>query len=569
MVEPKIVYVVLAILIIIAGVAGYLAGSAKPAVTQTFTVTKTVTTTLGAVTKTVTVTKTITTSAITTVTVTQTPTATKPKPTYVTKKIVIGTTDKVTDMDPSNAYDFFTWEVLSNIMDGLVKYKPGTDEIIPAIAERWEVKEGGKVWIFYLRKDVKFCDGTPVTAEDIVRSIKRVMKINGDPAWLVTTFVEDVEAIDKYTVKFTLKKPVSYFLALVATPPYFPVHPNYPPDEIASDATWGGAGPYCIEDFKRDQYIVLKANPYYYGEPPKSERIIIRFYKDAATLRLAFERGEVDVAWRTLRPTDYKDLAKNPNYKMIEIPGSFIRYLVINTKMEPTNNKLVRQAIAAAINRPQLAKVVFLDTMEPLYSLVPKGLWSHVDVFKEKYGDGNIELAKKLLAQAGYSESNKLHIVLWYTPTHYGDTEADLAQLIKEQLEATGVIEVEIKSSEWATYVDQLRKGQMMVCLLGWYPDYVDPDDFLYPFLHSEANKWTGTGYSNPEVNKLLDEASVLVDKDERAKLYKKVQELLAEDAPFIPILQGKLLVVVHKNVEGIKIGPVMLMPYWTIYKTG
>jgi len=489
-------------------------------------------------------------------------------PAFVTKEIRIGTTDKVTDLDPSNAYDFFTWEVLTNIMDGLVKYKPGTDQLVPAVAESWEVKEGGKVWVFHLRKDVKFCDGTPLTAKDVVRSIKRVMKINGDPAWLVTYFVEDVKALDDYTVEFILKKPVGYFLALVATPPYFPVHPNYPPDKIVSDATWGGAGPYCIKEFKRDEYLILEANPYYYGEKPKTERIVIRFYKDASTLRLALESHEIDIAWRTLRPEDYMDLQKDPRFKVIEIPGSFIRYLVVNVKMEPTNNKLVRQAIAAAINRPELADVVFSGTMEPLYSLVPKGLWSHVDVFKKKWGDGNIDLAKKLLKQAGFDEKHKLKIELWYTPTHYGDTEADLAQLIKEQLERTGVIEVEIKSSEWATYVDQLRKGQMMVSLLGWYPDYLDPDDFLTPFLHSEANSWTGTGYANPEVDKLLEQAATAPTQEERAKLYMKVQELLAEDCPFIPILQGKLYVVVWKDVAGVEIGPSMLFPYYTLYKT-
>jgi len=484
------------------------------------------------------------------------------------EKIVIGTTDKVTDLDPANAYDFFTWEVLNNIMEGLVKYEPGTDKIVPALAESWEMQEDGKVWIFHLRKDAKFCDGTPVKAQDVVRSIERVMKLEGDPSWLVTEFVEKIEALDDYTVKFTLKKPVGFFLAVLATPPYFPVSPKYPDDQIVSDATWGGAGPYCIKEFKRDEYIILEANPYYYGEKPKTSTIVIRFYKDATTLRLALENGEVDIAWRTLRPNDYRELEKDSRFTVIEVPGSFIRYIVVNTKMEPTSEKLVRQAIAAAIDRKELADIVFIGTMEPLYSMVPKGLWSHVDVFKEKYGDANIELAKKLLKQAGYDENNKLKLELWYTPTHYGDTEADLAQLIKEQLEHTGMIEVELKSSEWATYVKQLRSGQMMLSLLGWYPDYIDPDNFLTPFLHSGANKWTGTGYANPEVDKLLDEAAVLADQQERAKLYEKVQQILAEDVPFIPILQGKLYVVTQKNVSGVKVGPSMLLPYYTIYKT-
>ena len=565
MASKTAVAVAIVVIIIIIGVAAYYYMNymgQQPATTTPTTSSPTPTSTPPASTTT-----TSTPPATTTTPGTTTTTTTTTKPPYLTEKLAIGTTDKVTDLDPANAYDFFTWEVLNNIMDGLVKYKPGTDQIVPAIAEKWEVKNNGTTWIFHLRKNVKFCDGTPLKAQDVVRSIKRVMSLKGDPSWLVTEFVEDVKAIDDYTVEFTLKKPVGYFLAVLATPPYFPVHPNYPDDKIVSDATWGGAGPYCIKEFKRDQYLVLEANPYYYGEPPKTKTIVIRFYKDASALRLAFENREVDIAWRTLRPTDYEDLMKSGKYNVIVVPGSFIRYIVVNVKMDPTSNKLVRQAIAAIIDRNELAQTVFLGTMEPLYSLVPKGLWSHIDVFKEKYGDGNLELAKRLLEQAGYSKQNKLRLELWYTPTHYGDTEADLAQLIKEQLEATGMITVDIKSSEWATYVSQLRQGQMMLALLGWYPDYIDPDDFLYPFLHSKANKWTGTGYANPEVDKLLEEAAVATDQQTRTQLYKQVQQILAEDVPYIPLLQGKLIIVTYKDVKGVKVGPTMLLTYYTIYK--
>jgi peptide/nickel transport system substrate-binding protein len=363
-----------------------------------------------------------------------------------------------------------------------------------------------------------------------------------------------------------LKKPVGYFLALLATPPYFPVSPKYPFNKIVSDATWGGAGPYCIKEFVRDQYLILEANPYYYGPKPKTKIIVIRFYKDASTLKLALENHEIDIAWRTLRPEDYIALQKDKRFNVIEIPGSFIRYLVVNVKMPPTNNKLVRQAIAAAINRTELAQVVFSGTMEPLYSLVPKGLWSHVDVFK-RYGDGNIQLARKLLREAGYSETHKVHIVLWYTPTHYGDTEADLAQLIAQQLERTGMIEVTIRSSEWATYVDQMRKGQMMVALLGWYPDYIDPDDYTTPFLDSRANSWTGSGYNNTQLNSLLDQASTSTDINTRTQLYKQVQNILADDVPVIPLIQGKLFIAYKSNVKGVVLDPVMLLRYYLIYK--
>ncbi|MDK2914124.1 MAG: peptide/nickel transport system substrate-binding protein [Thermococcaceae archaeon] len=484
-----------------------------------------------------------------------------------TSTIVIGVTDKVTDLDPANAYDFYTWEVLNNVMEGLVKYKPGTLEIEPGLAEKWEVNEDSTVWTFYLRKDLKFADGTPLKAQDVVRSIERVMKIQGDPAWLVTDFVDRVEAKDDYTVVFYLKQPTSYFLSLLTTPPYFPVHPNYAPDQIDSDQTAGGAGPYMITKWVRDEELVLEANPNYYGEKPKTEKIIIKFYRDASTMRLALQNGEIDIAWRTLRPSDINSLKEEGKLKVIEVPGGFIRYVCLNTKTEPTSNVKVRQALAAAIDRKEIAEKVFMGTVEPLYSLIPNGMWSHKDVFKDKYGDGNLELAKKLLQEAGYSESNPLEIQLWYTPTHYGDTEADLAQMLKEQWEKTGMIKVTIKSAEWGTYVDYARKGQMQVYLLGWYPDYLDPDDYTTPFLKSTANSWAGTGYANPTVDELLTKAQTLTSQDERAKLYEQVQEILAEEVPYIPLIQGKLFVVTQENVKGVIIGPDMIFHYAHLYK--
>jgi len=362
--------------------------------------------------------------------------------------------------------------------------------------------------------------------------------------------------------------PATFFLAVAATPPYFPVHPSYP-NEIVSDATWGGAGPYCIAEFKRDEYIVLRENPYYHGEKPKTREIVVKFYRDATSLRLALENGEVDIAWRTLRPQDYTDLQKKPNLVVQSIPGTFIRYIIINVKMSPVDNVLVRRAIAAAINRTEIASTVFYDTMSPLYSLVPAGMWGHIDAFKEAYGPGpNITLARELLTQAGFSEENKLVIELWYTPTHYGDTEADVATLLKNQLEATGMITVQLRSAEWSTYVDNARNNRMMLSLFGWYPDYIDPDNFLTPFLMTGANKWTGSQYSNPEVDELLNQAQVIVDQDERIEIYRQVQNILAEEVPFIPLLQGNLMIVYNTNVHGVLIGPPMLMPYSTIYKT-
>lgn len=479
--------------------------------------------------------------------------------------IVIGVTDKVTDLDPANAYDFFTWEVLSNVAEGFFKYEPETLELVPALAEDYEVLENGKVWVLYLRKGLKFRDGTELTADVVKWSIERVARIEGDPAWFVLDFVKSVDIIDKYTVRITITKPVAFYKAILAVPTYFPLSPNsYPADEISPDNTAGGIGPYYIESFVRDEELVLRANPDYYGPKPKTDVIIIKFYKDATSLRLAIESGEIDIAWRTLNPADIMDLSKREDLQVIEGKGSFIRYIVLNTNIPPLNNKLVRWALAAALDRKKIAEEVFFGTMTPLYSLVPAGMWSHIDSFKEKFGEGpDYELAAKFLREAGYSEDNKLKIELWYTPTHYGDTEADVAAAIKESWEKTGLIEVDVKSAEWSTYIELTRKQSLPITLYGWYPDYIDPDNFLYPFLHTDSNRWLGKPYSNPYLDAILDLAQIFV----REELYEAAQRILAEDAPIIPLLQGKLYIVAKPNVKGIVIDPYMLLRYWLLYK--
>lgn len=485
--------------------------------------------------------------------------------------IIIGVTDKVTDLDPANAYDFFTWEVLSNIAEGFFKYEPETLELVPALAEDYEVLENGKVWVLYLRKGLRFRDGTELTADVVKWSIDRVARIEGDPAWFVLDFVESVEVVDKYVVKIILQRPLSpaFYKAVLAVVTYFPLSPNsYPADEISPDNTAGGIGPYYIESFVRDEEIVLRANPDYYGPKPKTDTIIIKFYKDATSLRLALEAGEIDVAWRTLTPADIMDLKEKGEFQVIEGKGSYIRYIVLNTNIPPLDNKLVRWALAAALDRKRIADEVFLGTMSPLYSLVPAGMWSHIDAFKEKFGVGpDYELAAKFLREAGYSEDNKLKIELWYTPTHYGDTEADVAAVIKESWEATGLIEVDVKSAEWATYIELTRKQSLPITLYGWYPDYIDPDNFLYPFLRTESNRWLGKPYSNPTLDIVLDYAQMAKTQEMREALYVVVQKVLAEDSPIIPILQGKLYIAAKPEVKGIVIDPYMLLRYWLLYK--
>jgi peptide/nickel transport system substrate-binding protein len=223
--------------------------------------------------------------------------------------------------------------------------------------------------------------------------------------------------------------------------------------------------------------------------------------------------------------------------------------------------------VAAALNRPDIMKKVFLGQNEPLYSMVPMGMWTHTNNFKYDLGDANMGLSKSLLAEAGYGRSNKLKFDLWYTTAHYGDTEVDMAAVVKQQLEATGVMEVNVKSAEWATYKENWRNQVMPVYFLGWYPDYIDPDNYTNSFAGTAGSRGNGIYFSDPVWDKMFVDAMKSPDMNEREAIYKKIQEMWTDEVPTAPIFQGNLYLFAQKGIEGIKISPTLQFIYSVIEK--
>jgi peptide/nickel transport system substrate-binding protein len=485
--------------------------------------------------------------------------------------LVYGTTDKVTDMDPASAYDFHTWEIFQNVDKGLLTYTPGTTDVVPGLAEAMPtVNAAGTEYTFKLRKGLKFTDGTPFDAASVKWSVDRVAKLNGDPSWLVTQFVKEVQVIDPLTVKFVLTGPTGFFPQLVAGDPvYFPVSPKiYPVDKIVHDPSelpgqaLVGLGPYKCTSFKRDEEVVLVANPDYYGSKPKIDRVIIRYFADATTMRLALEKGEIDVAFKQLNPSDITDLAKAGKLTYQKLPGAQTRFLNFNCDVSVFKDKTLRQAVAALINRPEINQKVFLGQQAPLYSMIPMGMSYHKDDFKTVYGDGSVAAAEKLLKAAGYSAAKPFEFDLWYTTTHYGDTEVNMAEVVKAQLEKTPLMKVTIKSAEWATYKQQFNNKQMAAFFLGWYPDYLDPDDYTAAFAQTEASKGEGIFFSSKVWDDLFVKEQQSSDSKVRGPAFNQVQKLWTDDVPCIPIFQGNLNIFTKKNVTGVKIGPTLIFNY-------
>ncbi len=248
--------------------------------------------------------------------------------------IIIGTTDEVNSLDAQDAYSTHDWEILKNTGVPLLKYKPGEAELEPAAAEDFPtVSDDGKTYTFKLRHDIKFADGTPVTSADYLRSWNRLNTLEGQVSGLIQAYVESAEAPDDYTIVYHLKDSYGFFPALAATAPFIPMNPNiYPDDQIVQfPDKLDGIGPYRMVSYVPGQQMELEANPEYFGDDkPNISHVIIRYFADPTTMSNAVEKGEIDIAWRTLGPVEAIRLQSVAGLTVEKINAPALRYIVFN-----------------------------------------------------------------------------------------------------------------------------------------------------------------------------------------------------------------------------------------------
>ncbi len=447
--------------------------------------------------------------------------------------LVIGTTDLWSSFEPAWVYSFHDWELFHQCADGLLNSVPGgAGEVEPALAESYDVSEDGTEFTFHLRSGVEFPDGTPFNADAVVFSFDRIQAVDNDEnaGFLYTAYATGVEKIDDMTVKVTFNAPYAFAAQLVATNPWKIVNPNlWSTTEKDTENTACGIGPYVIESFAEGEEAVFVANETYYGEAPKISKVVVRYFADSSTMALALQSGEVDVAWKSLSPADFDAMQSVDGVTTEVSGGTEIRYIVWNSRTAPYDNPDVRLGLSMMLNREEVTDLGWQGTKVPLFSMVPPGFLGEKPTFE---GTEDVEAGKALLATAGYDESNPLVLDLWYSPTHYGDTEPDVAAIIKQEWEASGVVQVNLQFLEWAAYRDAGRAGELPVSLLGWYPDYLDPDNYTNVFAHSPA-AWSGSGYNNPDMDALLDAQAEEFDEATRADLLGQVQDLWATEVRY------------------------------------
>jgi peptide/nickel transport system substrate-binding protein len=283
-------------------------------------------------------------------------------------------------------------------------------------------------------------------------------------------------------------------------------------------------------------------------------------------MKLALERGEIDMAFQTFTPTELASLRKASGVRVYSGNGAVIRYLVLNVQREPFNNIAVRRALAYAFPRQSVAARVYRGDVKPLFSMPPAGLPGHTDAFATRYGRApNLAAAKRALTNAGLT--TPFPIELWWTPTHYGDASADEYAEIKRGLEKNGVFKVTLKSTEWAQYSDALGR-QYNAFQLGWFPDYVDVENYVVPFYRSDT--FLATGYKNARVDSLIRTALATRSDNARLGIYRQIQLLVARDASTIPYWQGDMIAPARRTIAGIPgtIDAAFIMRFWKLRKT-
>jgi len=483
--------------------------------------------------------------------------------------LIVGTTDKITFIDPAGSYDNGSFAVMNQVYPFLFNSQYGTADVTPDIAESGEFTSPTEFTVT-LKDGLTFANGHKLTSSDVKFSFDRQLKIadpNGPSSLLGN--LASVEAPDDTTVVFTLKNGNDQTWEQILSSPAGPIVDEevFSADALTSDddIVAGNAfgGQYVIDSYKINELISYKPNPDYKGALGAAENssVTVKYYADSSNLKLDVAGGDIDVAFRSLSATDVDDLSKNDAVKVVDGPGGEIRYIVFNfdtmpfgaatSEADPAKSLAVRQAMADLIDREALSEDVYKGTYTPLYSYVPQGLTGATEPLKELYGDGagapDLDKAKAALEAAGVSTPVTLN--LQYNGDHYGPSSGDEYAAVKSQLEEGGLFTVNLAQTEWVQYSKDRTADVYPMYQLGWFPDYSDADNYLTPFF--SADSFLVNHYDNSEVQELITAQASETDAAARQSDIEKIQELVATDLSTLPLLQGTQVAVVGKDVDG------------------
>ncbi len=457
----------------------------------------------------------------------------------------------------------------------LVEFKSGTTSVIPALATSWKISEDGKEYTFKLRKNVyfhtteDFTPKRPFNADDVLFSFHRQWNkthpfhnnINYRYRYFESmglgNLIQDIIKVDDYTIKFSLVRPESPFLATLAMDFASILSAEYGSQLVktknleAMDLQPVGTGPFQLVRYQPDAFIRYKAHPEYWQGEQKLKKLVFAITPDPSLRFARLVAGECDVMANPL-PVHLTAAHQFKNTLVQSEAGLNIAFLTMNTRKPPFNNLQVRIALNHAINKKAIIKAVYQKMALPAITPIPPNIWAHNGLIKDF--DYDPEKAKALLKSAGYPQGFKMDIWTMSAQREYNPDAKKMAELIQQNLKDVG-IEVEIETYEYGAFLDKVRRGEHHAALMGWISDNGDPDNFFTPLLSCAATL-TGTNSSfwcDQKFNKIIHQASSKMQTSARRNLYYYAQEYFKAASPWVPIAHARQHIILNPRVKNFK----------------
>ncbi|WP_189930445.1 ABC transporter substrate-binding protein [Streptomyces sulfonofaciens] len=490
--------------------------------------------------------------------------------------VVVGMSDDVLATDPASGYDPGSWLLFNNVFQSLLSFPKGATEPAPEAARSCGfTNTRSTVYRCTLRDGLKFSNGDRLTATDVKYSFDRMMRIN-DPAGPAVMFptLGKVETPDAHTVVFTLKVPDATFPSKIASGAGSIVdHRAYPADRLRTDGKAIGSGPYTLDSFGKKQ-AVFGINAQYKGTAHvrNSGVTLAFFHGDQQRLKQALLDNDVDLAYRGLAAKDIADIQQDAasdskGIDVVEGTSAEVQHLVFNMADPVAGRLAVRKAIAYLIDRNALINKVYDNTATPLYSIIPAGIVGHNTAFFDTYGP-HPQPARAEEALRADGITGKVKLTLWSTPSRYGPATDQELRTIADQLNASGLFDADMKSVAFDQYQRDIKSGKYGVYVKGWVPDYPDPDNFTQPFFG--AGNVLDNHFENRTITKdIIPSTDARSDRTATIGDYGRLQDIVADDLPILPVWQAKQYAVVHGNVYGVEncLDPSTVFRFWEISK--
>ncbi len=466
-----------------------------------------------------------------------------------------------TTLDPALITDVSGASIAAKLFNGLVKLNDDL-EIVPDIAEKWEVSKDGLRYRFYLKKGVSFINGREVEAQDFKYSFERVLnsktkspntwvfdKVEGEKEFQkgIAKEVKGFKVIDGYTFEIKLKRPFSPFLSMLTMTPAYVI----PKEDIDK-----GTGLFVLKKWLHNRELILERNENYFGDKAKVKGIVYKIIPEDLTAVTEFELGNLDVI--SLPASAYSKFKKDKQWssRIISMRGLNTYYLGMNSSRHPFDSANLRRAVSYAIDRKKILETFYENRGRPAQGPVPDLLrkWEIKDNSREG-SEYDPRKAKEIIKREGMSGIKaKMYVTA-------DQDVVDLAEIIQSYLLSAGIA-VDIKQLEWSAYKDALNKGEADMFWLSWWADYPDAENFLFPLFHSSNFGSAGnrTRYANREADFLIEQGQNALNEKDRNRFYREAEEIIIKESPRVSFWHRTDFLVTQPWIKGYRVYPIYTM---------